>query len=164
MSALELMKTFSYALENQIHFVCRGLDGKDMKWRSDSGAPSIGWIIGHVLVNHDLTVNHKICENSLLFEDIWEDFGMGGTGDFPVKFSYDDLMTRFKQLNSEIVNTLKSKENDWLTEIPDVSEFPPNWQGKNRMKVFVLHCNHSFTHIGQILEIKRQLGKGAWGF
>ncbi len=164
MSALEIMKTFSYALENQIQFVCRGLDEEDMKWRSDSGAPSIGWIIGHVLVNHDLTANHKICENPLLYEDIWEDFGMGGTGDFLDKYSYDDLMTRFKQVNSQIVGTLKSKESDWFVEIPDVSEFPPNWQGKNRMKVFVLHCNHCFTHIGQILEIKRQLGKGAWGF
>ncbi len=164
MDAIEVIKTFSYALENQINFVCRDLNDSDIRTRVSSGAPAIGWIIGHILVNHDLILNQRICENPLLYEELWEDFGMSTDGNFSDKHTFQEIMSSFKQLNSVIVSTLKTKDKNWLEELPNVSEFPPHWQGKNRMKVFVLHCNHAFTHTGQILEIKRLIGKGAWGF
>ena len=49
-------------------------------------------------------------------------------------------------------------------EMFDTEGFPPNWQGKNRGKGFAIAFNHGIVHTGQILEIKRMLGKGAWGF
>ena len=81
-----------------------------------------------------------------------------------VTLPIDDVFNQFKLVTGKIVEELMSKNNDWLEEFPDDSVFPPNWQNKNHMKVLVLHFNHCFTHSGQILEIKRLLNKGAWGF
>ena len=80
------------------------------------------------------------------------------------QFSLEDLFTQFKLINSKVVEELMAKDDTWLEEFPDDSLLPPHWKNRNHMKVLVLHFNHVFTHSGQILEIKRERGKGAWGF
>ncbi|MFX0122370.1 MAG: DinB family protein [Candidatus Hodarchaeota archaeon] len=165
MEAIYIIRTLCYALENQMRFVTNDLNDEDLRWRPDIGSPAIGWIVGHVLVGHDSIANHRFCGNSLvLSEEYNATFGMGSNGDFPEPFSLDDLFTKFKQVNGEITKVLSNKSAEWLEESFDDSGFPPNWQNKNIGKAFILHFNHEFTHAGQILEVRRMRGRGAWGF
>jgi len=148
-----------------MRFVTNDLTEEDLRWRPEIGTPAIGWLVGHVLVNHDLIANHRFCGNSLvLSEEYSENFGMGTNGDFLELFSLDMLLADFKQVNGEITKVLNSKTDEWLNGSFDDSGFPPNWQNKSIGKAFILHFNHEFTHAGQILEVRRMRGRGAWGF
>ncbi|WP_455141344.1 DinB family protein [Candidatus Hodarchaeum mangrovi] len=164
MQVKDVIKTFNYALENQIRFIIKDLSVEDFSWRPENSAPSIGWTIGHILVNHDFTINHRVCGNQIAFSNLIPVFGFNTEGDLPKDQTIDQLLEKLKILNVTITKVILLKENEWFEQIANTEGFPPNWQGKNIMKVFVLHFNHCFTHCGQILEIKRQLGKGAWGF
>ena len=59
MKTTRFIKTLCYALENQMKFVTRDLDEEDLRWRPEIGSPAIGWIVGHVLVNHDFVANYR---------------------------------------------------------------------------------------------------------
>jgi uncharacterized damage-inducible protein DinB len=164
MKSLSLIKTLCYAVENQTRFACRDITEEDSRWRPKTKSPAIGWLVGHILCLHDLMASHRVCENPLLFDDLIGDFGFASAGNFPEENSLEDLFTKFKQLNSAIISVISAKDDDWLDEMFDTSGFPPNWQGKSRGKGFVLAFNHGIAHSGQIFEVKRMLGKGAWGF
>ena len=97
-------------------------------------------------------------------EDYYSEFGMSTEGNFPSSFELKGVLVNFKKVNGVIITDLMQKPDNWLEEFPNDDYFPPHWKNKNHMKVFVLHFNHVFTHSGQILEIKRMIGKGAWGF
>ncbi|MHA1330953.1 MAG: DinB family protein, partial [Candidatus Hodarchaeales archaeon] len=133
-------------------------------WRPENGAPSIGWTIGHILVNHDYIINHRVLGNPVKYEELSEVFGFGSKGDFPDDYNIEEILEKFKSLNQVVIKAIMSKEESWFEQKANAEGFPPNWQGKNNMKIFVLHFNHCFTHCGQILEVKRMMGKGAWGF
>lgn len=165
MDSQNLLKTLCYTVENQTRFVCQDLNDENARWRpTNVNSSAIGWNVGHIIVLHDIMINQRICENPILFPDLVEHFGYGTDGNFPNSFTLKELFEKFKQLNSIIVKTILSKEESWFDEMFDTDGFPPNWQGKNRGKGFSLALNHGIAHTGQILEIKRMLGKGAWGF
>jgi uncharacterized damage-inducible protein DinB len=162
--ALDLIKTLNYILENQTQFVCSNLSDEQARWRPETGSPAIGWTVGHIIVDHDLTANNRLCENELLYDDLMSFFGIGTDGEFPDQFTLKDLFEKFKILNGEIISCIKSKKDEWLNEMFDTSGFPPNWHNKNIGKGFLMHINHGLTHTGQIIEVKRMQGLGAWGF
>ncbi|PWI47846.1 hypothetical protein CEE45_09390 [Candidatus Heimdallarchaeota archaeon B3_Heim] len=166
MRAITVIRSFCFALENQMKFVTEGLTPEDLRWRlSENSAPAAGWIVGHVLVSHDQFVNQLLLgKSSLLPDDYYTVFGFSSEGEFPSQFSLEDLFTQFKLVTSKVVEELMAKDDTWLEEFPDDSLLPPHWKNRNHMKVLVLHFNHVFTHAGQILEIKRAREKGAWGF
>lgn len=165
MDSLSLLKYLCFGVENQTKWVCQGLTDDDARWRpEDKASPAIGWIVGHILIFHDFAFNHRFCGNEMVTEDMTAVFGFGTTGDFPAPHTLKSLFNQLKEINSRIVETLQSKDQDWLNETFDYTGFPPHWHGKSIGKGFAIGVNHSFTHMGQILEIKRQLGKGAWGF
>ena len=166
MRALTVIRSFCFALENQMKFVTKDLTTEDLRWRSKNDpAPAAGWIVGHVLVSHDQIVHQLLLgKQSLLPEDYYTTFGFSTEGEFPPQFSLGDLFNKFKLVTGNIVEGLMSNNDDWLEEFPDDSLLPPHWKNRNHMKVLVLHFNHVFTHSGQILEIKRAREKGAWGF
>ena len=111
------------------------------------------------------TFSNTCCNNSLALSDEYRTaFGMSTDGEFPDPFTMEDLFNKFKLVNGEIAKVLDSKTDDWLEESYDTTGFPPNWANKNIGKAFILHFNHQFTHSGQILEVRRMRGKGAWGF
>ena len=122
-------------------------------------------MVGHVLTNHEQVVNQILFkEPELLPSEYYSTFGFNSEGDFPESIKIDEVFSQFKIVNGKVVEKLMKKSDEWLEEFPDDSFFPPNWKNKNHTKVFALHFNHCFTHSGQILEIKRLIGKGAWGF
>jgi hypothetical protein len=166
MKSLNIIRTFCYALENQMKFVTKDLSDEDLRWRSSEySSPAPGWIVGHVLVSHEQIVNQLFLGNDpILPEEYYSVFGMTTDGNFPDSFKLKDIFENFSKVNSRIVTDLMQKPDSWLEEFPNDEYFPPHWKNKNHMKVFVLHFNHVFTHSGQILEIKRMVGKGAWGF
>ena len=168
MQALDVIRTFCFALENQMRFVTKDLTDENLRWRSDKhppAAPAAGWMVGHVLTTHEQVVYQLLFKGSeMLPDDYYSTFGLNTDGEFPLPFVIDEVFNQFKRVTGAIVEELMSKTDDWLEEFPDDSFFPPNWKDKNHMKVFVLHFNHCFTHSRQILEIKRLLDKGAWGF
>ncbi|MHA1214781.1 MAG: DinB family protein [Candidatus Hodarchaeales archaeon] len=164
MKVKDVIKTLNYALENQMKFIIQGLEKNDFVWRPENGAPSIGWTIGHILVNHDYIINHRVLGNPVKYEELSEVFGFGSKGDFPDDYNIEEILEKFKSLNQVVIKAIMSKEESWFEQKANAEGFPPNWQGKNNMKIFVLHFNHCFTHCGQILEVKRMMGKGAWGF
>jgi hypothetical protein len=166
----DVIKTFNYAVENQIKFIIQGLEPEDFSWRPETGTPSIppsiGWIIGHIAVFQDSVILNRVCKQDVRYETINKDFGFQTSGDFPSTYTHEKILEIQSNLTSDIANFIMRQSKEWfeITD-PEMTEgFPPNWQGKNIMKIFVLHFNHCFTHCGQMLEIKRMLGKGAWGF
>lgn len=166
MRAITVIRTFCFALENQMKFVTEELTPEDLRWRSDKNpAPAAGWIVGHVLVSHEQFVNQLLLgKPSLLPDDFYTLFGFSSEGEFPNQYSLEDLFTQFKLVTGQVVEELMAKDEMWLEKFPDDSLLPPHWKNRNHMKVLVLHFNHVFTHSGQILEIKRAREKGAWGF
>jgi hypothetical protein len=166
LKAMTIYRTTCFTLENQMKFVTEDLTDADHRWRAETNpAPAIGWIVGHVLIMHEQIINQLMLGGSpILPDDYYSTFGFATEGDFPSTYTLDDLFIEFKNVNSKIVESLMVKEDDWLDEFPDDTVLPPHWKNKNHMKVLALHFNHVFTHAGQILEIKRQLNKGAWGF
>lgn len=165
---MTVIRSFCFALENQIKFVTKDMTHEDLSWRREDNspqAPAAGWIVGHVLVSHEQIVNQLFLRNDpLLPEEFYNTFGFATEGGFPKEYSLNDLFENFEQVTGKIVEELMTKDENWLEEFPDDSMLPPHWKNRNHMKVFVLHFNHVFTHAGQILEIKRAREKGAWGF
>ncbi|MHA1940267.1 MAG: hypothetical protein ACW99F_17295 [Candidatus Hodarchaeales archaeon] len=147
-------------------FVTEDLSDEDLRWRSsDYSSPAPGWIVGHVLVTHEQIVNQLFLGNdSILPDKFYTVFGMNTEGNFPSSFDREELFQNYQKVNKNIVTDLMQKSDSWLEEFPNDEYFPPHWKNKNHMKVFVLHFNHVFAHSGQILELKRMVGKGAWGF
>ena len=166
MKAMNIYRTICFALENQMKFVTKDLTDEDVRWRAETNpAPAIGWIVGHVLIMHEQLIYQLLLEKPpILPEDFVYIFGFSTEGDFPSDYTLEGLFDAFKQVNTAVVEELMAKDDNWLEEFPDDSVLPPHWKNRNHMKVLVLHFNHEFTHAGQILEIKRQLNKGAWGF
>lgn len=151
-------------VENQTRWVCQNVTDDDARWRPEnSTAPAIGWIVGHILVWHDLAFNHRFCGNATITDDLTAVFGFGTPGDFPHPHTLKSLFDSFGKINSQIAKTLESRDEAWLNAQFDYTGFPQHWHGKSIGKGFVIGLNHSFTHTGQIIEIKRQMGKVAWG-
>ena len=73
-------------------------------------------------------------------------------------------MNDFKEINKIIEEQIVTKEDVWLEEYPKYTEnFPKNWLNKNNMKGFVLYFKHALNLKGQMLELKRGIGKKVWG-
>ncbi|MFX0116418.1 MAG: DinB family protein [Candidatus Hodarchaeota archaeon] len=166
MRAFDLIKLQCYALENHCRFSCRELSLEDFAWRPASGSPAIGWNLGHILLSHDYTVNYRFLDNALILSDDYQsNFGFQSAGEFPGSYDPNVMLDKFKKINEKILASLSTKEDVWLLEnAPESEKFPPHMRGKPYAKCFVMHFSHVFTHIGQILEIRRILGKGGWGF
>jgi hypothetical protein len=160
--ALDLIKLQCYALENQCRFVCRDLRVEDFKWRSNSGSPSIGWQLGHILLAHDR--NLFIGNQPVLPEDYKDFFGFKSSGNFPDSCDPNLLLDKLKEINGQILTALSPKDDAWLSEKAADEKLPPHLRGKAHSKCFVSHFSHCFTHAGQILELRRMLGKEGWGF
>ena len=161
-----MVKYLSYALENQCRNYCFDLTPDDVKWRSDLGSPAIGWILGHIVCIHDHIINHLLLDQEVVTtEEFRTAFGIGSPGDFPENYTIPLLLDYLKEINTKIVETIRNQSNDWLKTIPQTTgNLPLHLANKNYLKVFTSHFSHLFTHIGQILEIRRLRKKGAWGF
>ncbi len=166
LKAMKIYRISCFALENQMKFVTKDLSDEDHRWRAEHNpAPAIGWIVGHVLILHELAINQMLLQKSpILPDDYYSTFSFASEGEFPSSYLLENLFTEFKNVNSIVVEELMAKDDDWLEEDPDDTMIPPQWKNRNNMKVLASHFNHVITHAGQILEIKRQLNKGAWGF
>lgn len=163
MRALDLVKLQCYALENQCRFTCRDLSLDNFKGRPNSGSPSIGWHLGHILLAHDR--NLFIGNSSVLPENYKGIFGYKSPGDFPDSCDPSFLLDKLKEINEQISTALSAKDDAWLSEkAADNEKYPPHMRGKAYAKCFVMHFSHCFTHAGQILELRRMLGKESWGF
>ena len=118
MQALDVIRTFCYALENQMKFVTKDLTPEDLRWRSDKhspSAPAAGWIVGHVLVFQEQVVNQIIFQGSeLLPSEYYSTFSFNSEGDFPESFAISDVFTQFENVTGNIVKALMSKTNNWL--------------------------------------------------
>ncbi len=169
MRAMSVIRSFCFALENQMKFVTKDMTHEDLSWRDknvDIPAPAAGWIVGHVLYSHEQMVYQFLLgKEQILPEEYFTLFGFATEGEFTSQITIDDVFKTFQLVTGKIVNELMAKDDTWLDEFPDDSPLlPPHWKNRNHMKVLVLHFNHVFTHAGQILEIKRARDKGAWGF
>lgn len=164
MIAINLIKNFCYSLENQITFVTQDLEEKDYTIKNSS-APSIGWILGHILVSHDFIINHSMLGNKLILSpEFIKNYNTGSSGETKSNFDVNMILNDFKRINKIIVYQIVTKEDAWLEEYPKFTDsFPKNWSNKNNMKCFVLYFNHALNHTGQMLELKRSLGKRVWG-
>jgi hypothetical protein len=164
MEAEKLIKNLCSTLEYRIGFVCSDIDNEDARWRPENvKSPAIGWSVGHIVVCHDIIANNRICRNSTLFEDELSDFKMSTSGNFPEPFTLEELLDKLTQINGEIIKAAETKTDSWLDGILD-DGFPSKWNGKSIREGLILIFSHGFMHAGQILEVKRLLGKGAWGY
>lgn len=166
MKAFDFIKLQSYALENQCRHSCRELSLEDFKWKPETGSPAIGWILGHIILSHDITPNKQLLGNDpILSDEFKEAFGFKSSGNFPDSYEPEEMFEKFQIINKQIAASLSARPEDWLSEIPEESDkFPPHLQNKSYIKLFVVHFSHVFAHTGQILEIRRMRGKNAWGF
>ena len=165
MEGIKLVLSLCYAVENQVRYLTKDLDVEDYYWRSEAGSPSIGWTCGHILYSHDAVVNQSVLGNKPSIPDEYKQlFTIKSPGDFPQELTPDELFLMFKEVNSAITETMSSKTNKLLNEQPISNKgFPPNLANKNNSKILAFHFSHAFSHAGQILEIKRLMGKEAWG-
>lgn len=165
MKALEIIKNLCFTVENQLSFVCRDLTEEDFHTRPSNNATAIGWTVGHVLISLEFIVHQSILGlPKVLTDEFLETFQTFSSGNIPVEISGQHLLQQFKELNSNVVKEILSKEENWLDQHPvKTDNFPPNWLNKNNMKVLVLFFNHAITHCGQIIETRRLLGKETWG-
>ncbi|MHA2274024.1 MAG: DinB family protein [Candidatus Hodarchaeales archaeon] len=148
MEAEKLIKNLCSTLEYRIGFVCSDIDNEDARWRPENvKSPAIGWSV----------------RNSTLFEDELSDFKMSTSGNFPEPFTLEELLDKLTQINGEIIKAAETKTDSWLDGILD-DGFPSKWNGKSIREGLILIFSHGFMHAGQILEVKRLLGKGAWGY
>lgn len=164
MIAINLLKNFCYSLENQITFVTQDLEDKDYLIKNSS-APSIGWILAHILVSHDFIINHSMLGNNIILTpEFIKSYNTGSSGETGTEFTAKNILNDFRRINAIVVEQILTKEDAWLEEYPKYTEnFPKTWLNKNNMKCFVLYFNHALNHTGQILELKRNLGKRVWG-
>lgn len=164
MIAVNVIKNFCYALENQITFITQDLEENDFTSKSSS-APAIGWIICHIMVSYDYIVNHCMLGNNvILSQEMFLNYNTGSSGEIKGSFNSTEIMNDFKNITKTIVDQLMIKDDSWLEESPvNTKNFPKQWLNKNNMKVLVLFFNHALNHTGQIMELKRGLGKRVWG-
>ena len=94
MQALDVIRTFCFALENQMKFVIKDLTNENLRWRSDKHAPpapAAGWMVGHVLTTHEQVVHQLLFKGSeLLPDDYYSTFGLHTDGEFPEPFEIDE--------------------------------------------------------------------------
>ncbi len=164
MKTVEFIKLQCYSLENYCQFVCRDLTKEDFVWRSESGSPGIGWLLGHVIGSHDFLANHLFLENPpILSKEISSLFNIKTVANFPNDLDSQVLFDQLKKINKEVVSTLSQKSDDFFDQIPtNQDRFPSVMKQKNYAKLFIFHFTHAFSHMGQILEIRRMLGKEVW--
>ena len=165
MIAINLIKNFCYSLENQLTFITKDLEEKDYSFKPDDKTPAIGWVLGHVLISHDFIVNYSILGNKpLLTKELLTNYGTGSSGEIKGEESPVNFVDLFRKVNKTVVETLLTKEDSWLEEFPvKTKNWPDNWLNKNNTKAFVLYFNHSLNHTGQMMELKRKIGKKVWG-
>ncbi len=165
MIAINLVKNFLYSIENQLTFALEDLEEKDYYIRVDESTPAIGWMLGHILISHDFIVNRSLLGNEqYLPKDIIKTNSTGSSGNVDGDYRPADMLNDLKTINKIIVEKLLTKGDEWFEEQPlSTKGFPDHWLGKNNMKVLVFHINHALNHTGEILEIKRRLGKRVWG-
>lgn len=128
-------------------------------------ASSIGWILVYILVLHDFIINHSILVNNLtLAPEFIKSYNTGNSAETRTDFIANNILNDFKEINKIIEEQIVTKEDVWLEEYPKYTEnFPKNWLNKNNMKGFVLYFNHALNLKGQMLELKRGIGKKVWG-
>lgn len=165
MIAINLVKNFFYSIENQLTFALEDLDKKDYFTRVDESTPAIGWMLGHILISHDFIVNRSLLGNQqYLPKEVIKAYSTGSSGDVVGDYKPTDMLKDLKSINKIVVENLLTKNDEWLEEQPfSTKGFPSHWLGKSNMKVLVFHINHALNHTGEILEIKRRLGKRVWG-
>ena len=165
MIAINLLKNFCYSLENQLVFITNDLEEKDYPLKPDSKTPAIGWILGHILVSHDFIINYSILGNKLILPgEMLSNYNTGSSGEVKGEFDPTTFVEKFKEINKIVVEQILTKDDSWLEEFPQKTKnWPQNWLNKNNSKAFVLYFNHALNHTGQIMELKRNLGKRVWG-
>ncbi|MHA2495971.1 MAG: DinB family protein, partial [Candidatus Hodarchaeales archaeon] len=127
MKVFDFIKLQSYALENQCRYCCRELSLADFKWKPETGSPAIGWIVGHIILSHDMTPNKQLLGNELVLSDEFKQFfGFKSSGDFPDSFDPEKMLEKFQIINKQIVASLSAKTEEWLSEFPEETDkFPP---------------------------------------
>ena len=165
MIAIKLLKNFLYSIENQLTFALEDLDEQDYYTRVVDKTPAIGWMLGHILITHDFVVNRSLLGNQqYLPKEVTRAYSTGSSGEVVGDYKPTHMLTDLKTINKIVIEQLVKKNDEWLEEMPlSTKGFPNHWQNKNNMKILVFHINHALSHTGEILEIKRRLGKRVWG-
>jgi len=140
--------------------VTKGLSEDDLTFQNDKNSPAIGWTIGHLAGGQHVYLRLIFLGEPPSQIQEYEAFNTGTPSVYANIPSFNKIISfyesEFKELRKFIENL---SDKDLNSPTPHRDKVPPFFQDTPISDILASYLAHAFTHIGQIIEIRRLLGR-----
>jgi uncharacterized damage-inducible protein DinB len=140
--------------------VTKGLSKDDLTYQNEKNSPAIGWTIGHLVGGQHAFLRMIFLGEppSQLHE--YEAFNTGTDSTYANVPSFNEILSFYKSELLEFRKFIENlSDNDLNSPTPYRDKVPPPFQDAPLSDILGIYLAHAFTHIGQVIEIRRLLGR-----
>jgi len=146
-------------IKNQLDFVLENLSSEDLQYKSGE-SPAIGWLIGHITGFQHFYSEIILRGNDGAFIPELEKYDTGSKSTFDKADELDFLIELYRKDSEQMVESLSKIDINKNVSAPDI--VPPPFREVPIRDLMAFYVAHQFMHLGQILEVRRALGKRVW--
>ena len=160
MSSIKILCSMFDELHKRFLAVTKGLSEDDLSYQSEKNSPAIGWTIGHLAGGQHVYLRLIFLGEPPSQIQEYAAFNTGTKSTYANKPSFKEIVSFYE---SEYIELRKFIENLSEAELdsptPHRDKVPPFFQDTPMRDILASYLAHAFTHIGQIIEIRRLLGR-----
>ncbi|UCG01556.1 MAG: DinB family protein [Candidatus Heimdallarchaeota archaeon] len=160
MSSTKILSLMLDELHKRFLAVTTDLSEDDFTFKTDKNSPAIGWTIGHLTGGQHVYLRLIFLGEPPSQIQEYESFNTGTDSLYTNVPSFKKIVAFYESEFEELKKFIETlTENDLNSPTPHREKVPPFFQDTPLREILVSYIAHAFTHLGQIIEIRRMLGK-----
>ncbi|MFW9904174.1 MAG: DinB family protein [Candidatus Thorarchaeota archaeon] len=160
MSSTKMLCSMLDELHKRFLAVTKDLSEDDLTFKNEKSSPAIGWTIGHLAGGQHVYLRLIFLGELPSQVEKYEAFNTGTDSTYVNVPSFKEMISFYE---SEFIELRKFIENLSDTDLnapsPHRDRVPPFFQDTPLRDILASYLAHAFTHIGQVIEIRRLLGR-----
>jgi len=160
MGSTKILSLMFEELHKRFLAVSKDLSEEDLTFKTDKNSPAIGWTIGHLAGGQHVYLRLIFLGETPSRMQEYNSFNTGAKSNYANIPAFKEILafyeSEFKNLKRFIENL---SDKDLNSPTPHREKVPPVFHDILLSEMLVIYIAHAFTHIGQIIEIRRMLNK-----
>ncbi|MFX1515768.1 MAG: DinB family protein [Promethearchaeota archaeon] len=160
MSSSKILCSMFDELHKRFLAVIKDLLEDDLSYQNEKNSPAIGWTIGHLAGGQHVYLRLIFLGQAPSQIQEYEAFNTGTNSMYANIPSFRKIVSFYESEYKELRKFVeKLSDTDLDSPTPHRDKVPPFFQDTPLRDILVSYLAHAFTHIGQIIEIRRLLGR-----
>lgn len=160
MSSTKILCSMFAELHKRFLAVTKDLSEDDLTYQNEKNSPTIGWTIGHLAGGQHVYLRLIFLGEPPSQIQKYEAFNTGTDSTYANVPPFNEILSFYESEFQELRTFIeKLSDSDLNSPTPHRDKVPPFFQDTPLRDILTSYLAHAFTHIGQVIEIRRLLGR-----